>query len=159
MAINKRAALKHVLAVVLTLILVFTLLFAALMIVINSEYLGFYKIEHRQVGSNSKINIYCIGHSNYSISRVSPDEEAVKGDGMFPINNDLGEHVIMVLLSDTEVADKLSEVYESWTTYKLGNSDFSFMYVSDISFHGVKIYIGSDEMIDTDTIVVKGIKG
>ncbi len=154
---DKRRILKVTLIAVLSLFLTFALLFAAFIIFLNSEYLGFYNIDHMMIGDNSRIYIYSTGHSSCKIKQIERDAVAPRGDGMLPINGDLGEYVVRVRLCDT-VASGRSE-YEEWTTYKLDESGFSFMYVADISTHAVDIYIGSNEPVDINDISVIGISG
>ncbi len=125
--------------------------------ILNSEYSGFYKIEHEEIRGSSKIYVYGIGYSNYYIEPVEVNEQAPKGDAMIPINDDLGDYVIRVRLSDSEVSKTIAEKYEEWTTYQLNDSSFYFMYASDSSTHAADIYIGSNEPIDINNISVKGI--
>ena len=97
-----------------------------------------------------KVYVRCIGYSSYSVDVASPDEKAYKGEHLVEINDDIGSNVIKVVFNDCNVTERFSKKYSSWTTYKLGNSELSFMWV--YTDHGVAIYIGSDSEINIDDI-------
>ena len=119
------------------------------------NFLGLRKIIIQQkLDGSSLILIKCTSLSGYTVSSVDEDEVAYWGERALPINDDLGQFVIKVTLQDTNVAPRFYKQVATWTTYKFDGTNVSFMYVCNPD-HGVDIYIGSDEPISSDQIVIR----
>lgn len=76
---------------------------------------------------------------------------------MRSINNDLGDYVVRVELYDAKPSNHFIENYSSWTTYKISDSDLTFMYAYTPD-DGTAIYVGSNSPINVNDIAVKGFK-
>ena len=119
------------------------------------DYLGLRKISIQQkLDGNFAVFIKCTTLSGYTVSSVDEDEVAYWGERALPINDDLGQFVIKVTLQDTNVAPHFYKQFATWTTYKFDGTNVSFMYVCTPD-HGIAIYIGSDEPISSDQIVIR----
>ena len=123
---------------------------------VRSDFYGFdsmRQVDH--LNGSSTIRIFCSEISGYSIGAVDPDAKALRGERYQQINSDLGAYVVKIRLCDADPSVRFMEKYEPWTTYKVRNSELSFMWLSDAD-HGTEIYIGSDSPIDTNSIEIIG---
>ncbi|MBQ8408069.1 MAG: hypothetical protein IJY39_04325 [Clostridia bacterium] len=108
-------------------------------------------------GSFDKVYITCTEFRNYSIETVGVDATAYMGERECTINGDLGYYILKVGFDDAEVSEGFYKMYSPWTTYKIENSELSFMYAYD-SDHGFDIFIGADKPIEESNIVVIGLR-
>ncbi len=107
--------------------------------------------------SSYKIEIQCNDYRECTISAVGDDEKAYYGEQLMAINSDLGTYRIKVHLFDCWTVDEtFRETYKAWTTYELAGSgkNLRFMYAYTMG-HGVLIYIGSDEPINSELLPTK----
>ena len=145
--------MKKVLTIFLCLVVIFAVLFV--FFITNSDYNGLRKISVKQkFDGTTTITVKCVDFLRYKISTVDPDEKAYQGERLLTINDDLGDFVIKIVLQDACTTKHFRENFSAWTTYALDDSNLSFMYTYTPD-HGIAIYIGSDEPIDSDKIVIK----
>ncbi len=149
----KKRIVISIISISLVLILVFALFLVSF--ITNSDYNGLRKISVKQkFDGTPTITLKCIDFSGYKVSAVDSDEKAYQGERLLPINNDLGDFVIKVVLQDADTAKPFREKFSTWTTYALDGSNFTFMYTYTPD-HSIAIYIGSNKPIDADKIVIK----
>ena len=119
------------------------------------DYHGLRKISARQkIDGTVLVTFKCFDFSGYSVTSVDATEKAYMGEKLLPINDDLGDFVIKILLCDTDVSKNFMHAYASWNTYQIDGTDLRFMY-SYVDDHGVVVYIGSDQKITPEQISVK----
>ena len=147
------ARIKHILSRILTVLIIFLILIGTFLLMTRPYFYGFNNIRV-ELG---KVYIRCTAFSVCSIEKVDANATAFRGEGELPINNDLGKYIVKVRFGDAEVAEGFSNIYSSWTTYRIGISRFSFMWSYNAA-HGFEIFIGSDMPIQKSDIVVVGMK-
>lgn len=152
---KKRKPLFFAAIAVVSLVAIVGLSLLTLTIYVRSDDYGFNKMSQKtNPDGTSTIYIKCTEFYGYSVEPVDLDEKVYKGEQLSSLNDDLGNYVVKVELHDADPSNHFSEKYSPWTTYKIDNSELSFMY-TEIDTHGTAIYIGSDVPIDMN-VVVKG---
>ena len=102
------------------------------------------------------IEIKYLGAYGVVITNFSSDEKIYRGEQLLNVNEDLGEYIVKIDVTDTEMSKKLLGKYSAWTTYDLNNSngELKFMWCYNLN-HGISLYIGSSKQIsvseNTDT--------
>ena len=154
---KKRKPIFFVVVAGLSLVAIVGAFLLTTVLYIRSDAYGWNKISQKTDRDGaSTVYIQCSEFSGYSIEPVELDEKAYQGEWLVPINNDLGNYVVRVRLHDAKPSGHFVEAYSDWGTYKIGNSELSFMFAYSGGDHGCEIFIGSDTPINVDDIVIKG---
>ena len=121
--------------------------------------LGIDDIYASQQLGRAKVYIRCSGYCKVSIDYAEIGQTAVLGDSSYPINDDLGKYIVRVHFASVDATKRFEKKYSDWTTSPLGNRGLSFMYVPWASGDcDTAIYIGSNEPIELDDIVIIGFE-